>query len=222
MDIRGIGESLCAVLFKAGLVKDVADLYDLTNQQLLPLERMAEKSAANIINSINKSKDRPLARVIFALGILHIGAEMAGLLADRFGSVDKLADASREELLSVPTVGPKLADSIVVFFGQKENRRIIRRLKDAGVNPKEEKAKAEELPLTGQEFVITGSLEAFTRQEAEARVKALGGATGSGVTRKTTYLVVGIEPGSKLARAQALGTKQLTEEELLRLLRQTH
>jgi len=222
MDIRGIGESLCAVLFKAGLVKDVADLYDLTNQQLLPLERMAAKSAANIINSINKSKDRPLARVIFALGILHIGAEMAGLLADRFGSVDKLADASREELLSVPTVGPKLADSIVVFFGQKENRRIIRRLKDAGVNPKEEKAKAEELPLTGQEFVITGSLEAFTRQEAEARVKALGGATGSSVTRKTTYLVVGIEPGSKLARAQALGTKQLTEEELLRLLRQTH
>jgi DNA ligase (NAD+) len=147
---------------------------------------------------------------------------MAGLLADRFGSVDKLADASREELLSVPTVGPKLADSIVAFFGQEENRRIIRRLKDAGVNPKEEEAKAEELPLTGQEFVITGSLEAFTRQEAEVRVKALGGATGSSVTRKTTYLVVGIEPGSKLARAQALGTKQLTEEELLRLLRQTH
>jgi len=220
MDIRGIGESLCAALFKAGLVKDVADLYDLTNQQLLTLEGMADKSAANIINSINKSKDRPLSRVIFALGILHIGEEMAEILTRHFGSINKLADASREELLSIPSVGPKLADSITAFFGQKENLNIIERLRRAGVRLEEEIAKPERLPLAGQEFVITGRLEAFTRQEAEARIKALGGSIGSNITRKTTYLVVGAEPGSKLARAQALGTKQLTEEEFLRWLEQ--
>ncbi|MBA7485028.1 DNA ligase [subsurface metagenome] len=222
MDIRGIGESISATLLKEGLVKDVADLYDLHNKydQLVKLEKMADKSAANIINSINKSKDRPLSRVIFALGILHIGEEMTGLLANHFGSIDRLADASREGLLSIPAVGPKLADSIVDFFGQEENKKIIQRLKDAGVNPKAVKTEVEELPLAGQEFVITGRLEAFSRQEAEAQVKALGGSTGSSVTRETTYLVVGADPGSKLARAQALGTKQLTEEDFLQLLEQ--
>ena len=223
MDIRGIGGSISATLLKEGLIKDVADLYDLHNKygQLVKLGKMADKSVTNMFNTIEKSKDRPLSRVIFALGILHIGEEMAELLAKHFGSIEKLANAFREELLSIPTVGPKLADSIVAFFGQEENRRIIQRLKDARVNPKEEKAKAEELPLAGMEFIITGRLEAFSRQEAEARIKALGGSTGSSVTRKTTYLVVGTGLGSKLARAQALGIKQLTEGELLCLLRQT-
>ena len=222
MDIRGIGESISATLLREGLVKDVADLYDLHNKydQLVKLEKMADKSVTNMFNAIEKSKDRPLSRVIFALGILHIGEEMAELLAKHLGSIGKLANASREELLSIPTVGPKLADSIVAFFGQEENRRIIQRLKDAGVNPQEEKTKPEELPLTGQEFVITGRLETFARQEAEAQVKALGGSTGSSVTQKITYLVVGAEPGSKLARAQALGIKQLTEKEFLHLLQQ--
>lgn len=223
MDIRGIGESISATLLKEGLVKDIADLYDLHNKydQLVKLEKMADKSVTNMLDAIEKSKERLLSRVIFALGILHIGEEMAELLAKHFGSIDKLANASREELLSIPTVGPKLADSIVAFFRQKENLDIIERLRKAGVRLEEEAAKPEELPLAGQEFVITGRLETFTRQEAEAQVKALGGSTGSSVTRKTTYLVVGAEPGSKLARAQALGIKQLTEEEFLRLLRQT-
>jgi len=222
MDIRGIGGSISATLLKEGLVKDVAELYDLHNKydQLVKLEKMAEKSVDNMLNTIEKSKDRPLSRVIFALGILHIGEEMAGLLANHFGSIDKLAKASTEELLSIPTVGPKVAESIATFFRQEENRRIIERLRKAGVRLEEE-VKPQELPLAGQEFVITGKLEASTRQEAEAQVKALGGSTGSNVTRKTTYLVVGVDPGSKLARAQALGTKQLTEEELLHLLRQT-
>jgi len=221
MDIRGIGESLCAALFQAGLVKNVSDLYDLTVEKLLTLERMAEKSATNIINSINKSKDRPLSKVIFALGILHVGEEMAELLAKRFGSMDKLADASMEELLSIPAVGPKLADSIIAFFRQEENRSLLKRLRKAGVRLEEEAVKPEELPLAGQEFVITGRLEAFSRQEAEAQIKVLGGSTGSSVTGKTTYLVVGADPGSKLDRARALGTKQITEEELLHLLGQT-
>jgi len=122
--------------------------------------------------------------------------------------------------MSIPTVGPKIADSIVAFFRQEENKKIIDRLRKAGVRLEAEAVKPEELPLSGQEFVITGTLEAFSRQEAEARIKALGGSTGSSVTRKTTCLVVGAEPGSKLARAQELGTTQLSEEQFLRLLEQ--
>jgi DNA ligase (NAD+) len=223
MDIRGIGESQSAMLLREGLVKNVADLYDLKDkkEQLVQLERMAEKSVSNILNAIEKSKQRPLSRVIFALGILHIGEEMAEILANHFGSMDRLAKVSREELLSITTVGPKIADSVLAFFRQEENRRIIQRLKDAGVKLEEKKAKPEELPLAGQEFVITGRLEAFSRQEAEARIKALGGTAKDNVTRKTTYLVVGAEPGgTKLSHAQELGTRQLTEEELLRLLQQ--
>jgi len=221
MDIRGIGESLSAMLLREGLVKNVADLYDLTAEQLAKLDRMGNKSAGNIINSIDESKKTPLPRVIFALGIRHIGEEMAEVLAKEFPSLDELANASRDKLMSIPTVGPKIADSIIVFFRQEENQKIIQRLKDAGVNPKGEKAKPEELPLAGMEFIITGRLETLARQEAEARIKALGGSTGSNITKKTTYLVVGADAGSKLARAQALGTKQLTEEELLRLLGET-
>jgi len=222
MDIRGIGESMSAVLLKERLVKDVADLYYLKKkrEQLLELERMAEKSITNMLNAIEKSKETPLARVIFALGIRHIGEETAEILAEEFHSLDKLAKATRERIMSIPTIGPKIADSIVAFFRQEENKKIVKKLRDAGVRLAEEVVKPEELPLAGQEFVITGSLEAFSRQEAEARVKALGGSTGSSITKKTTYLVVGADPGSKLARAQELGTKQLTEEEFLRLLEQ--
>jgi len=203
-------------------IKNVADLYYLKHkkEQLLDLERMAEKSVTNMLNAIEKSKETPLPRVIFALGIRHIGEEMAEILAKEFGSLKALADASRERLMSIPTVGPKIADSIVAFFRQEENKKIIDRLRKAGVRLEAEVAKPEELPLSGQEFVITGTLEPFSRQEAEARIKALGGSTGSSVTKKTTYLVVGEEPGSKLARAQELGTTQLSEEQFLRLLGQ--
>jgi DNA ligase (NAD+) len=222
MDIRGIGESQSAMLLKEKLVRDVADLYYLKEkrEQLLALERMAEKSVDNMLNAIEKSKETPLARLIFALGIRHIGAEMAEILARESHSIDKLADTSKDELMSIPTVGPKIADSIIAFFRQPENKDIIERLRKAGVKLEEKAAKPEELPLAGQEFVITGTMESFTRQEAEEKIKALGGSTGSSVTRKTTHLVVGTDPGSKLARAQELGTKQLTEEEFLRLLEQ--
>jgi len=222
MDIRGIGESMSAVLLSEGLVKNVADLYYLKHnkEQLLELERMAGKSATNMLNAIEKSKETPLSRVIFALGIRHIGEEMAEILAKEFGSLKALADASRERLMSIPTVGPKIADSVIAFFRQEENRRIIERLRKAGVRLEEEAVELKELPLSGREFVITGTLEAFSRQEAEARIKALGGTTKDNVTKKTTYLVVGAEPGSKLARAQELGTPQLNEEQFLRLLGQ--
>jgi len=218
MDIRGIGESQSAMLLREGLVKDVADLYYLKKEQLLNLERMADKSASNIINAIEKSKDRPLARVIYALGIRHVGGETAELLAEYFGSIDELAEVPMEKLMSVLTIGPKIADSIVAFFRQEENRKIIQKLKDAGVNLKGGKAEAKDLPLAGQELVLTGRMETFSRQEAEARIKELGGAAKDNVTKKTTYVVAGDEPGSKLARAQELGIEILTEEEFLRLL----
>jgi len=224
MDIRGIGESQSAMLLKEGLVKDVADLYDLKDkkEQLVSLERMAEKSVTNVLSAIEKSKDRPLSRIIFALGILHIGEEMAEVLAKEFHSIDNLAKASHDDLTNIPTIGAKIADSITAFFKQEENKKIIQRLKDAGVRLEEEAVKPGEPPLAGMEFVITGRLEAFSRQEAEARIKALGGTTKDNVTRQTTYLVVGADPGgSKLTHARTLGTKQLTEEELIQLLRQT-
>ena len=221
MDIRGIGESMSVMLLREKLVKDAADLYYLTHEQLAGLERMGEKSATNIINAINRSKERPLARVIFALGIKHVGAEMAEILAGEFHSIDKLAEASREQLTDIETIGPKIAESITAFFRQEENRNIIRRLKEAGVRLEEVAAKPEGLPLSGMEFVITGRLEAFSRQEAEARIKELGGTAKDNVTRKTTYVVVGADPGSKLDRARELGIRQLNEQELINILKQT-
>jgi DNA ligase (NAD+) len=221
MDMDGVGEKLCQALFEKGLIKDVADLYYLTREQLLGLERMADKSVSNVLNSIEESKDRTLARVIFALGITHVGEQYAELLAERFPGIDQLAKASEEELSTIPSIGPKIAESIVAFFRQEGNKRIIEKLRKAGVKLEREKveeAKPEELPLAGLEFVLTGKLESFPRSEAEAKIKALGGKAGSDVTKKTSYVVVGADPGSKLAKAQKLGVKTLSESEFLNLL----
>jgi DNA ligase (NAD+) len=222
MDIRGIGESLSATLFEKGLLKDAADLYYLKDrkEQLLSLEKMGEKSVSNMLDAIEKSKNRPFARVILALGIRHIGGETAELLTREFHSIDALAEASRERLMSIEAIGPKIADSIIGFFRQETNRDIIRRLREAGVKLEEKPAKAEALPLADMEFVLTGTLDAFPRQEAEERIKALGGTASSSVTRKTTYLVVGADPGSKLDKARSLGIKTINETEFLQLLNQ--
>ena len=221
MDIDGVGEKLCQALFEAGLVKDAADLYYLTKEQLLGLERMADKSASNVLNSIEESKDRPLARVIFALGILHVGEQYAELLAETFNSIDDLAKASEEDLLSLPSIGPRIAESIVAFFRQERNRQIIEKLRKARVRLKREKvkeARPKKLPLAGLEFVLTGKLESFSRSEAEAKIKALGGKAGSDVTKKTSYVVVGADPGSKLAKAEKLEIETLSEAGFLDLL----
>jgi DNA ligase (NAD+) len=218
MDIRGIGENISATLYREGLVKDPADLYSLKPEQLAALEKMGEKSAANIISAINASKDRSLARLIYALGIRHIGEEMAGVLADNFTNLDRLAQASREQLMQISAIGPKIADSVTAFFGQPKNLDIIRRLKEAGVRMESEEKTAQELPLAGKEFVVTGRLERFSRQEAEARIKERGGAAKDNVTKKTDYVVVGADPGSKLARARELGIETITEAEFMRLL----
>ncbi len=220
MDIRGIGESLSGVLFERGLVRDVADLYFLNEKkgQLFKIEGMKEKSVDNLLKAIEQSKNRPLSRLVFALGIRHVGEETAELLSKHFGTIDGLAEACRDDLLAVPSIGTKIADSIMVFFRQEENQGIIRRLKDAGVSTGEGKTAAEDLPLAGQEFVITGRLDRYSRSEAEARIKARGGTAKSDITKKTTYLVAGAEPGSKLARARELGLKQINEADFLKLL----
>jgi DNA ligase (NAD+) len=218
MDIDGVGAKLVAALLEAELVKDVADLYSLRKQDMINLERMGEKSVHNMLDAIGKSKERPLAKVIFALGIRHVGAETAELLASHYGSMDRLASASEEDLLELPAVGPKIAESIADFFHKKENRDIIDKLRRAGVSLEEEAKGRKERPLFGQEFVLTGRLEAFPRIEAETRIKELGGSVGSSITRKTTHLVVGIDPGSKLEKARALDTRILNEEEFRRLL----
>ncbi len=221
MDIEGMGEKLCQALFDKGLVKDAADVYYITREQLLEMERMADKSVSNILNSISNSKVRPLPRVIFALGIPHIGGETAELLAEHFSSIDELARATPEQLRDIPSIGPKIADSILAFFRQEQNRHIIDKLRKADIKLESGQTKKKDLPLAGQEFVITGKLETATRQEVEARIKALGGKAGSDITRKTRYLVVGADPGSKVARAEALGIEKLNEGQLLQKLRET-
>jgi len=222
MDIDGVGEKLCQALFEAGLIKDAADLYSLTREQLLGLERMADKSASNVLNSIDESKNRPLARVIFALGITHVGGQYAELLAEHFTSIDDLAKASEEELSSIPSIGPNIAEGIVTFFRQEGNKQIVEKLRKAGVKLEKPENVGEglvpSLPLAGLEFVLTGKLESFPRSRAEARIKALGGKAGSDVTAKTSYVVVGTDPGSKLAKAEKLGTKMLSEAEFLDFL----
>jgi DNA ligase (NAD+) len=222
MDIEGIGEKMSQALFDARLIKDAGDIYSLKEkkEQLLKMEKLAEKSVANMLSFIEKSKNRPLSRIIFALGIPGIGDETAELLTEHYNSLDELSQATPEKLEQIPSIGPKIADSIVAFFRQNQNKRIIEKLREAGVKLEAEKVERKDLPLAGLEFVITGRLEVSPRQEAEARIKALGGKAGSDVTRKTNYLVVGEEPGSKLARAQTLGTKTLTEAEFLKLLDQ--
>ena len=218
MDIRGVGKSIMAALLKQELVKDVSDLYYFKEEQIAQMERMAEKSAANAIESIEKSKQRPFARLLFALGIRHVGDETAEILAKRFGSMERLSHASAEELLKIDSVGPKIAESLVAFFRQPENLEMIKRLEDAGVQMESDIAQQENLPLAGQEYVITGKLVFSSRKDAEAALRALGASTGSTVTKKTNYVVAGADAGSKLAKAQQAGIEIWSEDDLLRIL----
>ncbi len=228
MDIEGLGESLSGELLRTreidgeqrSLVSDVADLYSLTREDLLNIERFGDKSATNLVNNIEASKTRPLANLLYALGIRHVGGETATLLADHFGSIDAMLEATPEEYASVASIGDKTADTIYEYFQDEQNRELIEKLREAGVNLKSERRAAREGPLNGLSIVVTGSLQRYTRNEIESTIKRLGGAVASGVSKKTAYVVVGESPGSKLVKAQELGVPVLDEDAFEAMLKE--
>ncbi|MFW6195376.1 MAG: NAD-dependent DNA ligase LigA [Chloroflexota bacterium] len=219
LDIEGLGEKMAFALYDAGLVRDVADVFTLKERrdELLKLERVGEKSADNLLQAIENAKSRPLARLLTALGILHVGTEIAEALARAFRSLDEIEAASEEELTQVEGVGPKIAASIRQWMEREGNQRVLAKLRAAGVNPQSERVDAEQR-LAGLRFVLTGRLETFSRQEAQNRIKQLGGAVSSSVSRKTDYVVAGEDPGSKAEDAARLGVRVIGEAELLALL----
>ncbi len=220
MGIDGLGQALVDQLVDRGLVKDAADLYALTQDQLAALERMGKKSAANLISEIERSKKVDLARVIFAVGIPFVGERTAQLLAEHFGSFERLAKASEVELEQVHEIGPKTAQGIVEFFAEERNRKLIEKLRAAGVRMEQEKAvKKGPQPLAGKQFVLTGTLPHYSRDEASRMIEEAGGRVVGSVSKRTDYVVVGAEPGSKLEKARSLGVKTIDEDELLKLLK---
>ncbi|MGE5707536.1 MAG: NAD-dependent DNA ligase LigA [Bacteroidota bacterium] len=220
LDIEHLGSQLAKTLVEKGLVRDVADVYSLTMESLLTLERFGEKSAENLLESLEKSKERPFPKVLFALGIPEVGEVTAKLLAERFGSLDALARASREELEAIPGVGPAISESIEQFFMEPHNQFVIEKLVQAGLQTQVERA-IQARPLEGLTFALTGRLERFSRPEAQARLEALGAAVTSAVTKKTDYVVAGSEAGSKLEKAQKWGLSILDEERFLRLIEES-
>jgi DNA ligase (NAD+) len=199
-------------------VKDFADLYKLDVSTLANLERMGEKSAENLVSEIAASKKDSLDRLIYAIGIPFVGERTAQLLASHFGSMDRIAGASAEELMEVGEVGPKIAEGVREFFSESANRKLIERLKHAGVNMKEERKVPVSAKLAGKTFVFTGTLANRTREEAEALVASHGGKAGGSVSKKTNYVVVGADPGSKFDKAKTLGVPILSESQFERLL----
>ena len=217
MDVDGLGEAIVDQLLGAKLVRSIPDLYGLRYDDLVALERLGPKSARNLLDEIEASKSRGLARLLFALGIRHVGERLAQTLAARFPSLEALQAAGREELVQAEDVGPKVAESIAFFFAQPENRELIRRLRKAGVSDRAAAAAAGPKPLAGQVFVITGTLSGLSRDEARELLEAKGAEVGSSVTRKTTALIAGESPGSKLDRARELGVRIIGEKEFLEL-----
>ncbi|MBM3459663.1 MAG: NAD-dependent DNA ligase LigA [Armatimonadetes bacterium] len=216
MDVEGLGPAQIEQLLSKGYLQDPADLYALTKEQLLSLDRMAERSAQNLLEAIAATRGRHPARVLFGLGIRHVGESVARALIEVFGSLDRLAAAELEELSSVQGVGPQIAASLHRFFRQEENQAVLAKLKAAGVisdDPAPEEARS--TVLAGTSFVFTGALTRMARSDAEALVRELGGAAGSSVTRATTHVVAGDRAGSKLEKARKLGIPVLTEDEFL-------
>lgn len=216
MDIEGLGWKLAEQLVQANLVRNVADLYELKRDSLLELERMGEKSADNLLQAIEKSKQRPFARLLYGLGIRHVGIQAARCLARQFGSMDRLVEASEESIAETPGVGPVVAESLRHFIADKENLRLLARLKLYGLRLEEEIASGPR-PLAGKKFVLTGTLEHMTREQATELILSLGGSVSSSVSKKTDFVVCGASPGSKYDKAMQLGVKVISEDELKRM-----
>ena len=218
MDIDGLGEKIVDQLVDKGLMKDVADLYALKEDSVAGLERMGEKSAQNLLQELEASKKNSLARLIYALGIQFVGERTGQLLAEHFSSLEELAAAKGEELEQVPEVGPKVAASIVEFFSEPANRQLIKKLAKAGVRPMAEKREVKSDKFAGKSFVFTGGLANRTREEAGAIVQQHGGKVSGSVSKKTNYLVLGTDPGSKYDKAKELGVTILSEGEFEKLV----
>jgi DNA ligase (NAD+) len=218
MNIDGLGDKIVEQLIERKLVKDFADLYRLDLETLSGLERMAEKSAQNLLDEIAASKKNSLDRLIYAIGIPFVGERTAQLLASHFGSMHKIADAGAEELMEVGEVGPKIAEGVREFFSESANQKLIERLREVGVNMKNERAAPKSAKLAGMTFVFTGTLANRSREEAEALVASHGGKPGSSVSKKTSYVVVGADPGSKFDKAKSLGVQILNESQFEKLL----
>jgi DNA ligase (NAD+) len=218
MNIDGMGEALVTQLIERGLVKNVADIYDLTKEKLLGLERFADKSAQNIIDEIEHSKKLPLERVIYGLGIRFVGERTAQFLAEHFGSMEELEKASAEELQEVDEVGPRIAESIAEFFSIAANRKLVGRLREAGLTLTGHK-KQRGTKLAGKTFVLTGTLAHFTRDEAKKMIEDAGGKVTGSVSKKTDYVVAGSDAGSKLDKAKDLGVAVIDEQGMEKLLK---
>ncbi|MGA2852458.1 MAG: helix-hairpin-helix domain-containing protein, partial [Terracidiphilus sp.] len=217
MNIEGLGDAAVQQLLDRGLVKSVADLYSLTEEQVVGLERFAEKSARTLLNEIARSKKAGLARVLMGLGIRFVGERTAELLAQEFGSIDAVMAATAEELERVEEVGPRISEAILDFFSRPANGALVESLKTAGVDMTAEK-KQRSTQLAGLTFVLTGTLPTLTRDEAKKRIEDAGGKTAGSVSKKTSYVVAGEEAGSKLDKAKELKIPVLDEEDLLALL----
>jgi DNA ligase (NAD+) len=218
MNIDGLGDKIVDQLVSTGMVKDFADLYHLDGEKLAALERMAEKSANNLLGELAASKSNDLSRLIYALGIRFVGERTAQLLAEHFGSLGALAEADEQALTAVAEVGPKVAASIVEFFSERANRKVIERLREAGIDPQHARREAVSNRLAGQSFVFTGTLARRSREEAGEQVGGHGGKVVSSVSKNTDYVVVGADPGSKYSKAKSLGVQILTEDEFDALL----
>ena len=221
MDIEGLGEERVVQFVEAGLIADAADVYDLTVEKLIPLERMAQKSAQQLVAAIDASRARPLNRLLVGLGIRHVGPTASIALARELGSLDAIAGASTEELAAVPGVGGVIAESVQKFFAVERNRALVEKLRAAGVNflgPEKAVVPDGEATLSGLTFVLTGTLPDLTRDDAQAAIEARGGKVTSNVSKKTSYVVAGASPGSKLAKAETLGVTILDQQALRQLL----
>jgi DNA ligase (NAD+) len=218
MNIDGLGDVLIDRLVESGLIKGVADLYALTVDEIADLERMGLKSAATVIENIDRSRYLPMPRVISALGVRFVGERTAKLLAEGFGSLDKIATATVDELMTIPEVGPKVAESVVAFFREEQNKVLLERLKAANLSFEYTLRERKDGPLTGLTFVLTGTLPTLTRDDAKARIELAGGKVAAAVSRKTHYVVAGDDAGSKLDKARTLNVMVIGEPELVALL----
>ncbi|PTX48894.1 DNA ligase (NAD+) [Melghirimyces profundicolus] len=223
MNIEGLGEKVVTQLFNAGLVRGPADLYDLTEEDLLPLERMGKKSVENLLSAIEESKGNSVEKLIFGLGIRFVGSKGARILARHFGDIHGVMEADREELEAIDEIGPKMAESIVTYFDKPEVKETIRRLEEAGVNmkykgPSTDNLRVSESPFAGKTVVLTGTLAEMSRKEAAARIEERGGKVTGSISKNTDYLIAGEKAGSKLKKARELGVEVLEENRFLEML----